>query len=114
MVEIQVLRGGGDGALVVGPPGHKGFGRDVVAEEVGVDGVEDGGDEGGEEGRGGVDGGAGGGGEGEEGGEVADAGGEGEEGGRRDVLHGWSGGGGWGGGGLGFFEGESVGVAHFG
>ena len=68
MIEIEVLRVDGDGALEAGSTRHEGFGGDVVAEEVGVDGFEDGRDEGGDEGGGGVDGGAVGGGEGEEGG----------------------------------------------
>lgn len=66
VLETQVLRRGGDGAGVVGAPGDEGFGGDVVAEEVGVDGGEEGGDERGEDGGGGVDGGAVGGGEGQE------------------------------------------------
>ena len=61
MAEIEILRAGGDGTFVVWSTWHEGFGRDVIAEEVSVDGFEDGGDKRGKKGGGSVDGGAGGG-----------------------------------------------------
>lgn len=88
MLQRQLLHAGHDLALVIRVLGHEDLRRDVVAEQLGVDGVEDGRDEGRDEGFGGEERVGVRGREVEEGGEVGDAGGQvGGEGGGGDVLH---------------------------